>query len=87
MAIFWRYVVLRDHDPTQSIPSTRFVIVALGGIVVRALELGGPSRWPWLKALELGMIGMLAAGFAFVQYRLMLDFSLRGEPMHGAARR
>ena len=35
------------------------------------------SRWPiplaWLKALELGMIGLLAGRLAFVQYRLMLD--------------
>ena len=43
------------------------------------------SRWPislaWLKALELGMIGLLAGRVAFVQYRLMLEFSLRDDPM------
>ena len=43
------------------------------------------SRWPvplaWLKALELGMIGMLAGRIAFVQYRLMLVYSLRDDPM------
>ena len=43
------------------------------------------SRWPiplaWLKALELGMIGLLASRVAFVQYRLMLVYSLRDDPM------
>ena len=43
------------------------------------------SRWPislaWLKALELGMIGMLASRLTFVQYRLMLEFSLRDDRM------
>ena len=43
------------------------------------------SRWPiplaWLKALELGMIGLLACRVTFVQYRLMLVYSLRDDPM------
>jgi eukaryotic-like serine/threonine-protein kinase len=36
---------------------------------------------PWLKAVELGMIGMLASRVAFVQYRLMLVYSLRDDRM------
>src|SRR6202030_1357936 len=32
-------------------------------------------------ALELGMIGMLASRVAFVEYRLILGFSLRDDPM------
>jgi len=43
------------------------------------------SRWAvslaWLKALELGMVAILASRIAFVQYRLMLMFSLRDDPM------
>ena len=40
----------------------------------------GPSR-SRLKTLELGIIGMFAGRIAFGQYRLMLDFSLRDDPM------
>jgi serine/threonine-protein kinase len=43
------------------------------------------SRWPiplaWLKALELGMLGLLACRVTLVQYRLMLVFSLHDDPM------
>src|SRR5205807_932449 len=56
------------------------VITALGGIIALLW-----SRWPvplaWLKALELGMIGLLAGRVAFVQYRMMLVYSLRDDPM------
>jgi eukaryotic-like serine/threonine-protein kinase len=38
-----------------------------------------PIPLPGLKALELLMIGLLAGRVVFVQYRMMLKFSLRGE--------
>ena len=79
MAIFWRRVVLGDDDPTLYHLDV-IVIVALVGVIALL-----SSRWPislaWLKALELGMIGMLAGRVAIVQYRLMLVFSLRDDPM------
>src|SRR5262249_6089566 len=34
-----------------------------------------------LKALELGMFGLIAFRLTFVQYRLMLAYSLREDPM------
>src|SRR3954451_15842718 len=56
------------------------VVLALVGLIALLW-----SRWPvplaWLKALELGMIGMLAGRVAFVQYRLMLESSLRDDRM------
>ena len=70
----------RGQTTRLSTGSTRSVIAALAGIIALL-----SSRWPislaWLKALELGMIGMLAGRVAFVQYRLMLEFSLRGDTM------
>jgi hypothetical protein len=43
------------------------------------------SRWPvpppGLNALELGMIGLLVGHIAFIQYRMMLPFSLHGEKL------
>ena len=80
IAIFWKYLVLGIDDPTQSIRLHDSSWWPSEGSS-SCSRAGGPSRQPWLKALELGMIGMLAAGFAFVQYRLMLDFSLRDDPM------
>jgi serine/threonine-protein kinase len=75
----WRWFVFGSDDrPIYYLDAV--VILALGGVVAL---LG--SRWPlsltWLKALELGVIGLFASRMAFVQYRLMLVFSLRGDPM------
>ncbi len=79
IAIFWRRAVLGSED----LALYQFdvaIIVALVGIIALLW-----SRWPiplaWLKALELGMIGMLASRIAFTQYRLMLIYSLRGDKM------
>jgi serine/threonine-protein kinase len=56
------------------------VILALMGLVALLW-----SRWPiplaGLKALELGMVGLLAGLFAWVQYRLMLESSVGGDVM------
>ena len=64
----------------RSPASTCDVILALVGLVALLW-----IRWPiplyGLKALELGMIGLLAGRFAFVEYRMMLEFSQRGETM------
>jgi serine/threonine-protein kinase len=56
------------------------VILALLGLVALLW-----SRWPiplaGLKALELGMVGLLAGLFAWLQYRVMLDSSIGGDLM------
>jgi serine/threonine-protein kinase len=79
IAIFWRRAVLGNEDLTLYQVDVA-IILALVGIIALLW-----SRWPiplaWLKALELGMIGMLAIRITFTQYRLMLIYSLRGDKM------
>ena len=79
IAIFSRRTVFGGDDPTL----LRFdmaLITALAGMIVLLR-----TRWSipltWLKALELGMLALLASRVTFVQYRLMLVFSLRDDPM------
>ncbi|HMB07058.1 MAG TPA: serine/threonine-protein kinase [Isosphaeraceae bacterium] len=75
----WRRAVLGEEDPTLSRVDAGIIGVLVG---LSALLW---SRWPvplgWLKTLELGMVGLLASRVAFVQYRMMLGFSLRGDVM------
>jgi hypothetical protein len=75
MAAFWRSTILGDDDRQLRSLDTSAIAV-LGTLFVLLW-----SRWrvslAWLQALELGMIGMLA----IVEYRLVLRFSLREEPM------
>ncbi len=75
----WRRAVLGNEDLTIY-RLDAVVIMALVGIIAL---LWVPWSIPlgWLKALELGMVGMLAGRIAYVQYRLMLEFSLRGDVM------
>jgi eukaryotic-like serine/threonine-protein kinase len=79
LMVFWKYVVRKDPNLTQAIPYA-IVLAVLGGIV-SFLSLPRPLSPSLLQVLELGMIGMLAAVFAFAQYHAMLDFSLRDDPV------
>jgi eukaryotic-like serine/threonine-protein kinase len=79
IAMFSRRVVFNSNDFTLY----RFdvaIIIALSGLIALLW-----SRWPislsWLKALELLMLGVLACRLSFVQYRLILVYSLRDDPM------
>ena len=78
-SVLWRRAVLGPGDPGLSLVDL-LVFLPLVGLVALLW-----SRWPipllGLKALELGMILLLAGLFAFGEYRLMLEFSLRGETM------
>jgi hypothetical protein len=73
MALFWTYTVLGYEDHTLYTLNA-IVILALGGIIALL-----SSRWPislaWLRAIELGVIGMVASLVTFVQYRQMLAYS------------
>jgi serine/threonine-protein kinase len=79
IAIFWKLTVLGSGDPTLY-EADAVVIVTLVGLIALLW-----TRWPipldWLKALELGMIGLLACRNAIVQYRLMLLYSRHDDPM------
>ncbi len=79
MVSFWRCTVLGDDDGLLRWLDTT-VIALLAGLVLLMW-----SRWRVslgrLQALELGMIAMLAARLAIVEYRLVLMLSLRDDPM------
>jgi serine/threonine-protein kinase len=79
MATSWRCALLGDEDVVlHYLDGT--VIAALGGVLALLW-----SRWPvslaWLRVLELGMVSLIASRVTIVQYRLMLTFSLRDDPM------
>jgi serine/threonine-protein kinase len=75
----WRYAILGRGDPTLARFDGVFVVALVGIMALLS------SRWPvplgWLKALELAMVGAFAGRIAVVQYRVMLESSLRGDVM------
>ncbi len=79
IAIFYRCVVLKDDDLVLYYLDVT-VLACLGGVIAL---LAGRRFIPLarLRALELGMIGMLAGRVAAVQYRLILESSVRGDPL------
>jgi serine/threonine-protein kinase len=76
---FWKRAVLGREDLTLHRIDAIATLVLVGIIALLW------SRWPvplaWLKAVELGMIGMLASRVAYVQYRKMLVYSLHDDPL------
>jgi serine/threonine-protein kinase len=79
IAFFWRRAVLASDDPGLSQFDIVIIMVLVG--IIALLWSRWPIRLAWLKALELGMIGLLAGRLAFVEYRLMLMYSLRDDRM------
>jgi serine/threonine-protein kinase len=79
IASFWRRIVLGSDD--LAIYKVDAIVVGLLVGIVALLW----TRWPLslanLKALELGMVGVLASRITIVQYRLMLTFSQHDDPM------
>jgi serine/threonine-protein kinase len=79
MLIFWRRAVLgNEYDFLARIDA--IVITTLVSIIALLWSRRPVPLW-WLKAMELGMIAMLAGRIAFVQYQVMLVYSLRGDRM------
>ncbi len=79
MATFYRTVVLNDQDLVLYYLDV-FVVAALGGVMAllwsrRTVPLAR------LRALELGMVVLFAGRIATVQYRLILESSVRGDPL------
>jgi len=81
MTLFWTHVVLGDDALTIPVVSSNAIVIVGLGCIIAVLS----SRWPIslnaLRRVELGMVGMVAALSTFVQYRLMLMYSLRGDRM------
>jgi len=78
LILAWKYAVVRDPDPRQAAPYG-LLILGLAGLiaVLRGSRPFSPSTF---EAMELGMIGSVAAVYAFAQYQTMLDFSIRNDP-------
>jgi serine/threonine-protein kinase len=78
-ASLWRRAILGQDDLTLYRVDA-MVILALAALVA-LLWSRLPVPLGWLKALELGMIALLAGRVGFLQYRLMLAFSQHGDRM------
>jgi eukaryotic-like serine/threonine-protein kinase len=79
MATCYRCFVLRDDDLVLYYVDVT-VVACLAGIIA-LLSSRRPVPLGRLRALELGMIVMLAGRVAAVQYRLILESSARGDPL------
>jgi serine/threonine-protein kinase len=79
MVAFWRRDVLGNSDLTLYYLDAS-VIATLGGIIA-LLWSQCPISLRWLRAVELGMVAMLACRLTIVQYRLILEFSLIDDRM------
>jgi serine/threonine-protein kinase len=79
MATFWRCAVLRDGDLVLHYLDA-VVIAGLGGVLT-LLSTRMPVSLARLGALELGVVGLVAGRLTVVQYRLVLLFSQRGDPL------
>jgi serine/threonine-protein kinase len=77
MATLWRCALLRDDDRMLHCLDASVIAALLSAIVL--LRSGWPVSLGWFRAVELGMIALLAGRVAIVQYRLML--SLRDDPL------
>jgi eukaryotic-like serine/threonine-protein kinase len=79
MATFYRNVILGDDDPLISLLDVTATALLAG--LIALLSSRSSVSLAWLKALELGAIGIVAIRNTVVEYRVVLMFSLRGDPM------
>jgi serine/threonine-protein kinase len=75
----WRRAVFGEEDSTLYRIDAGIIVAFLSSIALLCTRF--PIPLVGLKSLELGMVGLLAGRIAFVQYRLMLRFSIRGDVM------
>ena len=73
----WRLAVHRETDGTTTAVNA-LAVVAIGAVLalLSARRLQTAAR---LRALELGMAGLIAGVVAVIYYRAMLRYSLRGD--------
>jgi serine/threonine-protein kinase len=79
IAVFWKRAVLASEDLTLYRVDLAIIAGFLGMMAVLSSRLSIPLIW--LKVLELATIGVMATRLAFVQYRLMLIYSVRNDRM------
>jgi serine/threonine-protein kinase len=75
----WSRGVLGREDATIAVVDGTIILALVGLIVL--LWSRCPIALTSLQALELGAVGLLAGRVTFVEYRLMLRFSQRGDMM------
>ncbi|QEH35458.1 Serine/threonine-protein kinase PknB [Aquisphaera giovannonii] len=73
----WRLVVRRETDEAAS-AANALAVVALGAAVI-LLSSRRPRTTARLRALEIGMLGLIAGVLSVIYYRAMLRYSLRGD--------
>jgi serine/threonine-protein kinase len=78
-AALWRHAILGNDDEMLSRVDVATFTTLAGLLALLWSRLTIPLVW--LKALELGMIGVLACRGALVQYHLTLIYSLRDDRM------
>ena len=79
MATFYRLFILGHQD--QVIDCVDYAVTVFLATVIAVLFGNYPVSVFQLKALEIAMIGAFAIRDAVVQYRLVLIFSQRGDPV------
>jgi len=75
----WSRGVLGRHDATIACVDGTIILALMG--LIALLWSRCPIPLTSLQALELGAVGLLAGRVTFVEYRLMLRFSQRGDIM------
>ena len=75
----WSRGVLGREDATIARVDGTIILALMGLIALLRSRCAIPLTW--LQALELGAVGLVAGRVAFVEYRLMLRFSQRGDMM------
>src|SRR5262249_27287826 len=79
MATVWRCAVLRQADPALHYLDAGVLTALVGAFAL--LSAHRPVSAAGLRALQAGMVGLVAGRIAVVQYRLMLGFALRDDPL------
>jgi serine/threonine-protein kinase len=78
--MLWRRAVVGEDDhPMLYVVDGMLIVLLVGLVALLWSRLTIPLAW--LKALELGMIGVLAGRVTYAQYQLMLEFSLHDDRM------
>jgi serine/threonine-protein kinase len=79
ISIFWRSAIFAIADFTPYHVDVAIIVAFLGMIAL--LWSRCPIPLYWLKGMELMMVAVMATRLTFVQYRLMLTYSLRDDRM------
>ncbi len=80
MLLIWTQFVLKDDNDALILWAEGVAVVVLGALV-SLLSSRYPLSTGRLRGIELGMTAMFAALVTLIEYRVMLDYSVRDDPM------